>query len=248
MDGGQLVRRLKGVSWSDQTWNPFYGCLKVSKGCQFCYMYRDLGGRYGGNPSVVTRSKTTFGAPLTWKAPQLVFTCSWSDFFIEQADEWRLDAWEVIRRRPQHTYLILTKRPERIADHLPQGWPWPWVWLGVSVETPAYLWRADQLRAIPAAHRFVSLEPLLADLGTINLDGISWVIVGGESGPQHRPMAIAWVESIVDQCARAQVPAFVKQASALRDGQQGQLSDALWAHDWTPTDPWPRELDARLSA
>jgi protein gp37 len=242
------MRRPTGVTWSDKTWNPFYGCLKVSPGCRGCYMYRDLGGRYGGQPSVVTRSKTTFGAPLKWKTPELIFTASWSDFFIAQADEWRPDAWEVIRRTPQHTYLILTKRPERIADHLPQGWPWPQVWLGASIETPAYLWRADVLCEVPAAHRFLSLEPLLEDLGTLNLQGIDWVIVGGESGPQHRPMDPAWVESIVTQCEVAQVPAFVKQASALRDGQQGRLSDELWAHDWTPGDLVPRERCARLSA
>jgi protein gp37 len=194
----------------------------------------------------VVRSTTTFGAPLKWKSPQLVFACSWSDFFIEQADAWRPEAWEMIRRTP-HTYLLLTKRVDRIADHLPPGWPWPHVWLGTSIETPAYLWRADVLREIPAAHRFLSLEPLLADLGPLNLDGISWVIPGGESGPQHRPMDIPWVESIVNQCVLAQVPVFVKQDSAHRDGQQGRLSDALWAHDWTPTDPLPQQPSTGLA-
>jgi protein gp37 len=241
------MRRPTGISWCDKSYNPWYGCLKVSDGCKFCYMYRDLGGRYGGHPSEVTRSKTTFGAPLKWTTPQLVFACSWSDFFIEQADEWRPEAWEIIRRTP-HTYLLLTKRAERIAEHLPQGWPWPRVWLGVSVEAPDYLWRADELRAIPATHRFLSLEPLLADLGSINLNGIGWVIVGGESGPAHRPMELAWVESIAQQCLMAHVPLFIKQDSAIRDGQQGRLSAELWAHDWTPESSVDRDTEPMQEA
>jgi protein gp37 len=217
------------IGWTDATWNPWYGCLKVSPGCQHCYMYADRT-RYGDDPSVVQRSKTTFGEPLKWKAPRRVFTCSWSDFFIDQADNWRPDAWDVIRRTPQHTYLILTKRPERIVDHLPQGWPWAHVWLGVSVETPAYLYRADVLRAIPAARRFLSCEPLLEDLGTINLYGIDWIIVGGESGKDYRPMEIAWAEAIRDQCVTAGVQLYVKQDSAWKDGQQGRVPDDLWSY------------------
>jgi protein gp37 len=231
------MRRSKaasGISWCDQSWNPWYGCIKVSPGCKFCYMYRDLGGRYGGHPAAVQRSKTRFTAPLKWKSPQLVFSCSWSDFFIEQADAWRSDAWEIIGRTPQHIYLLLTKRPELIPDRLPQAWPWAHVWLGVSVETPAYLWRADRLREIPAAHRFLSCEPLLEDLGSINLARIDWVITGGESGPERRSMDIAWIEQLRDQCVASHVPLFVKQDMAFKDGQQGRLSAELWAHDWTP--------------
>jgi protein gp37 len=159
-------KRISSISWCTKSWNPWQGCIKVSPGCKFCYMYRDKA-RYGQDPAHVVRSKTTFAAPLKWTAPQLVFSCSWSDFFLEEADEWRGEAWDVIRRTSQHTYLLLTKRPERLADHLSQGWPWPHVWLGVSIETPAYRWRADRLRQIPAAHRFLSCEPLLEDLGTM---------------------------------------------------------------------------------
>ena len=190
-------------------------------------------GRVGGkNPMLVQRSKTRFRDPLKrkWRTPRDILTCSYSDFFIAQADPWRPEAWDIIRQTPQHTYLILTKRPERIRDHLPDGWPWPHVWLGVSIETPAYLWRADVLRDIPAAKRFFWLEPLLADLGTINLDGIGWAIVGGEYGPHYRPMEIAWVESIAKQCVIAQVPLCVKQDAAPINGQQGRLPDALWAY------------------
>jgi protein gp37 len=226
-------RSVSGISWCDRSWNPWQGCIKVSPGCKFCYMYRDKA-RYGQDPAVVVRSKTTFDAPLKWKAPQLVFSCSWSDFFLEEADAWRNEAWEIIRRTPQHTYLLLTKRPERIADHLPQDWPWPHVWLGVSVETQAYRWRADRLREIPAAHRFLSCEPLLEDLGAIDVSHIDWVITGGVSVRTRRPMEIAWIESLRDRCLTSNVQLFVKQDTAFMDGQQGRFSDELWAHDWTP--------------
>jgi protein gp37 len=219
------------IGWCDATWNPWRGCIKISPGCKYCYMYRDLSGprlRRLGSPFDVVRSKTTFKDPLTWKEPLVIFTCSYSDFFIEQADDWRPEAWDVIRRTPQHTYLVLTKRPEHIADRLPQGWPWPHVWLGVSVEMSAYLWRADMLRGIPAAHRFLSCEPLLEDLGLINLEHIDWIIAGGESGPERRPMEMAWMASIRDQCTASGVRLYVKQDVAPKSGQQGRIPDDLW--------------------
>jgi Protein of unknown function (DUF5131) len=126
------------IEWTNASWNPWQGCRKVSPGCKYCYMYRAKE-RYGQDPTVVRRSKTTFTAPLTWTPPRVpwrVFTCSWSDFVIEEADAWRDEAWDVIRRTPHLTYQVLTKRPERLAGRLP--WttdPWPHVWLGVSVET-----------------------------------------------------------------------------------------------------------------
>jgi protein gp37 len=224
------------IGWCDATWNPWRGCIKVSPGCKHCYMYRDLSSprlRRLGSPFDVVRSKTTFRDPLTWKDPTVIFTCSYSDFFIKQADGWRPDAWDVIGRTPQHTYLVLTKRPERIADHLPQGWPWPHVWLGVSVETPAYLWRADVLRSVPAAHRFLACEPLLEDLGMINLEHIGWIVTGGESGPERRPMEIVWMASIRDQCKVSGVRLYVKQDVAPKSGQQGRIPDDIWAYkDW----------------
>jgi protein gp37 len=219
------------ITWCDATWNPWRGCIKVSPGCTHCYMY-DWHRRYRQDGRTVRRaSPATFNAPLSrgWRAPRHVFSASLSDFFLEEADAWRPDAWDVIRRTPQHRYLLLTKRPERIADHLPNGWPWPHVWLGASVETPAYLWRADVLRTIPAAGRFLSCEPLLEDLGPVNLDGISWVIIGGESGPAHRPMAAAWVASLVRQCRSAGAACFVKQGAGRRAGRQGDLPDDLWS-------------------
>lgn len=223
------------ISWTNKTWNPWQGCHKVSAGCTFCYMYREKK-RFGQDPATVVRSTSpTFNAPRKWSERALVFTCSWSDFFIEEADVWRPEAWEIIRATPHLTYQILTKRPERIAEHLPPGWPFPNAWLGVSVEDQA---NADRrlpvLLATPAAVRFVSAEPLLGPvdlrryLGTtlpkpyavlVPVDagpprGLDWIIIGGESGPKARPCDVAWIRSLVKQCRAADTACFVKQAGA----------------------------------
>lgn len=159
------------IEWTDATYNPWYACHKVSPGCANCYMDR-WAKRSGRDPEKVTRAKdATFYAPLKWKEPKVIFTCSLSDFFIEEADPWRDDAWKVIADTPQHTYLILTKRPERIKPFLPgwllieKKWPWPHVRLGVSAENQYWLdKRLPELLKIPAAGYFVSAEPLLAPL------------------------------------------------------------------------------------
>jgi len=211
------------IEWSDATANFWRGCNKVSPGCSECYMFRDQR-RYGRDPSVVVRcSPATFNAPLSakWRrrAAEIaetegrrmrVFTCSWSDFFHEDADEWRDEAWDVIRRCPEYDWQILTKRPELAPDRLPADWGdgWSHAWLGVSIENRRFVHRADQLRELPAAVRFISAEPLLGPLvpkiaGTfeepiawwpdgrdtpcVPYDGlylldIDWLIVGGESG------------------------------------------------------------------
>lgn len=227
------------IGWTQHTQNFWQGCHKVSPGCKYCYMFRDKI-RYGKDPNVVVRSKDpTFFAPLKWKEPALVFTCSWSDFFIEEADPWRAEAWDVIRRTPHLTYQVLTKRPERIADHLPADWGdgWPNVWLGTSVENQKYAdERIPQLIEIPAQTKFLSCEPLLGplnleeylsweyyvppyqlkhgdDSGARNYNPIDWVITGGESGPRDkiRPANPEWFRSIRDQCQAAGVSFFHKQ-------------------------------------
>ncbi|MGH9776280.1 MAG: DUF5131 family protein [Candidatus Acidiferrales bacterium] len=220
--------RFSQIEWTEATWNPWHGCRKVSPGCAHCYMYRDKK-RYGQDPTRVVRGKTTFTLPLKWKEPRLIFTCSWSDFFIEEADAWRAAAWDIIRATPHHTYQILTKRPERIASHLPDYWPLPNVWLGVSVENPRFYWRIAVLREIPAFVRFLSLEPLLAAMSDLPLDRISWVIVGGESGPQCRPMKNEWVCEIRDRCRIASVPFFFKQWGGARKDITGRkLEGRVW--------------------
>jgi len=201
-----------GIEWTDRTWNPWHGCTKVSPGCAHCYMYREKA-RYGQDPDVVMRSKTTFTAPLRWREPARVFTCSWSDFFHTAADPWRDEAWAIIRATPHLTYQILTKRIGRVVDHLPPDWGDGYrnVWLGVSVENHRHIFRASALACVPARVRFVSVEPLLGPVVFGTLRDLHWVICGGESGPQARPMALEWARALRDECAAAGVPFFLKQ-------------------------------------
>jgi len=180
----------------------------------------------GGDPTVVTQSKT-LRDPLKWKDGRRIFTCSLSDFFIQDADAWRPDAWEIIRQTPQHTYLILTKRPQLIQARLPHDWGngYPNVWLGISVENKAMQAnRIPVLRQIPAVRRFLSLEPLLEPLAPLDLDDISWVIVGGESGQQPRPMRHEWVWPILEACQRRNVAFFFKQSAGAKSGMGTALT------------------------
>lgn len=223
---------ITGIGWTQKTWNPWYGCTKISPGCKFCYMYRDME-RYGRDPFTVTRSKTTFNAPLKWQDSALVFTCSWSDFFIESADAWRPEAWDIIRKTPHLTYQILTKRPELIADRLPSNWGdgYSNVQLGVSVESPNYFGRIAHLQRVSARLRFLSIEPLLAPVAPVPLHSIGWVIVGGESG-SDRTCNVEWITEVVDQCREARVPVFVKQDSGPKPGQQGRIPNSHWIHEF----------------
>lgn len=231
------------IAWTNKTWNPWQGCIKVSPGCKFCYMYRDKE-RYKQDPKNIHRSaRNTFRAPLSWTEPGLVFTCSWSDWFIKEADEWRAEAWEIIRRTPHLIYQILTKRPERIEECLPPGWMKPGldgtlqfsnVWLGVSVENQDLAeQRLPILAKVTAAVRFVSFEPLL---GAIKLSSIpvmtsgaaevkkwtpafEWAIIGGESGNEtgryrFRECQTDWIASLIHECESAGVPVFVKQVGS----------------------------------
>jgi protein gp37 len=201
--------------------------------------------RYGQNPAVVLRSKTKFRDPLKWKEPKLVFTCSWSDWFHEAADAWRDEAWAIIRDTPHHTYQILTKRAERIQDYLPRDWDegYPNVWLGVSVENQRHAYRAAILAALPARVRFVSAEPLL---GPVTLDTewyiqpswvrglteyeaivnpmhhLHWLIAGGESGPNCRPMKEEWARNLKEECERNHVAFFLKQLGGHPDKRGGE--------------------------
>lgn len=210
------------IQWAEGTWSPWHGCRKKSSGCRYCYMYRNKE-RYGQDPTTVVKSKSMFNAPLKWKEPKLIFTCSWSDFFIEEADGWRSEAWEIIKNTPQHTYQILTKRPERIREHLPDDWGdgYDNVWLGVSVEDNKVKHRINTLAEIPAKVRFISAEPLIGELNlipeaTILNDKIDWIVIGGESGNEigkhrYRPAKLEWFEHIIHVCLQTEVSVFVKQ-------------------------------------
>jgi protein gp37 len=221
------MTKQSSIQWTDFSWNPWQGCQKVSEGCKFCYMMRDMN-RYGRTTNVRRSSPATFRKPLTIKQPAKVFTCSWSDFFIKEADEWRPEAWEIIKNTPHITYQILTKRPERIKECLPFDWwdtgGYPNVWLGVTVESDKRAAeRIPLLLDIPCKLRFLSVEPLIeaVDLSpylskTTENEGIGWVIVGGESGNdtgewRYRPCNIRWFQQVVTDCQRFAVPFFVKQ-------------------------------------
>jgi protein gp37 len=211
------------IAWTQRTWNPWRGCTKVSPGCTRCYMFTAQE-RYGRDPRVVVRTKT-WGDPKRWQREaaaagrqELVFTCSWSDWFHADADPWRDEAWQVVKSCPNLVFQILTKRSDRIAANLPADWGsgWPNVWLGVSIESSAYQHRADDLRKVPAAVRFISAEPLLARLPDLDLSGIDWLIVGGESGAGYRPMQHAWARELRAKARAAGTAFFFKQSAAPR--------------------------------
>jgi protein gp37 len=206
------------IQWTDSTWNPTTGCAKVSEGCRNCYADR-LAHRLQamGNPKFqngfdVTIHPGALDQPRKWRRPRRIFVDSMSDLFHEDVpDDFVRQVFDVMAREERHTFQVLTKRPERAAS-LAAGLPWsPNIWLGVSVEDGRVLHRVDALRSIPAAVRFLSIEPLIGPIGDLDLNGIHWVIVGGESGPGHRPCSPQWVRSVRDQCVAAGVPFFFKQ-------------------------------------
>jgi protein gp37 len=214
-------------------------------------MYRDKE-RYGKDPKQVIRTNpSTFYKALKWKEPVRVFTNSWSDFFIEDADQWRADAWDVIRKTPHITWQILTKRPERIEKCLPEDWGdgWKNVWLGVSIESQKYMDRAYTLSEVPAAVRFISFEPLI-DRIDLELDKrvlrmFGWAIIGGESGNdkgkyRYRECDMEWIRTIISGLRGAGVPVFVKQLGTF-------LAKQLDTHDRHGGEltEWPNDLKIR---
>jgi protein gp37 len=240
------------IAWTEKTWNPWQGCTKVSDGCKYCYMYRDKE-RYGQDPKVVVRSsKSTFNKPLNWKEPALVFTCSWSDFFHEAADEFRAEAWQIIKRTPHLTYQVLTKRPERIMQCLPPDWGegYPNVWLGTTVENQAAVHRIATLSEVPAKIRFISFEPLIGPITDKFVSNeIHWVIIGGESGNdtgkyRYRECKLEWIEGLVSTFDWA-IGRFMPNEAAVFVKQLGtHLSKELKLTDRAGANPdeWPEHL------
>ena len=221
---------LSAIEWTEATWNPVTGCDKVSPGCKYCYaevMARRLKGM--GQPNYRDGFKLTLQPhmlerPLAWRRPQMIFVNSMSDLFHESVPIAFIErVFETIRRAHWHTFQILTKRAERLEE-IGATLPWPAnLWMGVSVEREDYSFRIDHLRRTPAETRFLSIEPLLGPLSTLDLTGIDWVIVGGESGHAARPMEEAWVLEIMAQCRRAGVPFFFKQWGGRNKKQAGRL-------------------------
>lgn len=307
---------ITSIEWTDRTWNPVRGCSRVSQGCVNCYAERQAArfagegepfhqfvAKVNGHPAWTGKVELVekhLEDPLHWRKPCKVFVNSMSDLFHEALLDEAIDrVFAVMALCPQHTFQILTKRPERMHEyllrpyrtgdiqvhvkelidvhHLPDAvnrvfygrveeakalfdrilaepgpypefsdtdiWPLRNVWLGVSVEDQANKHRIDILRQVPAAVRFLSIEPLLEDIGKLNLEGIHWVIVGGESGPGARPLRVEWVRSIQAQCRTAEVACFVKQLGANPfEGGMPLLLEDRKGGDW---DEWTVELRVR---
>jgi protein gp37 len=209
------------IEWTQATWNPVTGCTKVSPGCAHCYAetfaerFRGVPGHPFENGFDLQLRPDRLELPLEWKRSRLIFVNSMSDLFHPGVpDDYIARVFETMRRADWHEFQVLTKRPERAAALSPSLLPWPDnVWMGTSVENQRWTSRIDELRRIPARIRFLSCEPLLGPL-QLDLEGINWVIAGGESGPGARPMQPAWAEGIKDQCVAQRVPFFFKQWGA----------------------------------
>ncbi|WUJ74679.1 phage Gp37/Gp68 family protein [Kribbella soli] len=242
------------IEWTEATWNPVTGCDRVSLGCDNCYAltlskrlkamgnskYQNDGDPRTSGPGFgVTTHARTLEEPHRWRSPRVVFVNSMSDLFHARVPiTYVRDVFDVIRETPRHTYQVLTKRSARLrrmADRL--DWPQN-LWMGVSVENSGTFSRVDDLRAVPSAVRFLSCEPLLGPLDGIDLTGIDWVIAGGESGLNCRPMDLSWARGIRDACQQSAVPFFFKQWGGRTPKSLGRVLDGeVW-------DEMPRTVEA----
>lgn len=243
--GGDLVATKTGIEWTEVTWNPTTGCDRVSAGCDNCYALAlakrlkamgsakyqaDGDPRTSGPGFGVAWHPQSLAEPYRWRTPRTVFVNSMSDLFHARVPlEFAREVFAVMADTPQHTYQVLTKRSTRLR-RVARTLPWPEnLWMGVSVENGNVLGRVDDLREVPASVRFLSCEPLLGPLEGINLEGIGWVIAGGESGPGYRPMRLDWVRELRDACLAADVPFFFKQWGGRTPKAAGRLLDGqLW--------------------
>lgn len=225
------------IEWTEATWNPVTGCTKVSEGCRNCYAAKMAKRLHAmGNPRYenefnVTLHRDLIELPLTWKKPRRIFVNSMSDLFHNDVPlEFIQAVFETMRRAHWHTFQILTKRSERLLE-ISEFLSWsPNIWQGVSVEDHRVLDRIDYLRNVPAHVRFLSVEPLIGPIDNMNLEGIHWVIVGGESGPGSRPMEADWARAIRDQCVRENVAFFFKQWGGVQKHRTGrELDGELWS-------------------
>jgi protein gp37 len=220
------------IEWTDATWNPVTGCNKVSPGCKQCYAERlanrlmAMGQDNYRNGFSLTLQPQMLEHPFTWRKPRRIFVNSMSDLFHEAVPiNYILQVFDVMRAADWHQYQILTKRSERLLS-LSGRIKWlKHIWMGVSIESDAYCHRASHLRQTAAEIKFLSLEPLLGPLTSLSLEGIDWVIVGGESGPGARPMRAEWVEAIRDRCLKSGVPFFFKQWGGKRKSRTGRTLD-----------------------
>jgi len=217
------------IEWTEATWNPVTGCTKISAGCKNCYAERlalrlqAMGNRRYLNGFRVTLHEDVVDLPKSWRSPRMIFVNSMSDLFHPDVPlSFIKRVFDSMRECTHHTFQILTKRSDRLLE-LSEQLEWPRnVWMGVSVEDSRVLFRIDHLRTVPAAIRFLSCEPLIGSIASVNLSDIHWVIVGGESGPFARPMEIEWVREIYRACRKAKVPFFFKQWGGVRKDLTGR--------------------------
>lgn len=224
------------IEWTESTWNPITGCDKISPGCKYCYADRlakrlkAMGSKNYKNGFELTLHPQALNAPLEWRKPQMVFVNSMSDLFHEEVPlKFIQKVFEVMRKTSKHQFQILTKRAERLEKINKQlNWP-DNVWMGVSVENEDYLFRVSHLIKTSAKTKFLSLEPLLGPISKLDLKGIDWVIVGGESGPGARPMKKEWVLEIREICQLRGVPFFFKQWGGFNKKKNGRtLEGKIW--------------------
>lgn len=239
------------IEWTEATWNPVTGCTKISAGCRNCYAERMAFRLQAmGQPNYlggfdVAMHESALDLPLRWSKPRLVFVNSMSDLFHERVPaEFIERVFSVMAQCPQHTFQVLTKRSKRLKE-IASRLPWPHnVWMGVTIEEGRYVSRIEDLRHVPSAVRFLSCEPLIGPIETLDLGGIHWVIVGGESGPGARPMKPERVEAIMAKCHSAGVPFFFKQWGGTRKRVAGRMLLGR-TFDEMPT---PRQAENRARA
>ncbi len=244
------------IEWTDATWNPVRGCTKISPGCKHCYAetfaerFRGVKGHPYEQGFDLRLVPQKLAEPLRWRTPKMIFVNSMSDLFHEQVpDEYIVAIAKVMAAAKWHTFQVLTKRSKRLSRLLESTLSFaahqPHIWWGVSVENKKHgLPRVDHLRSATAAVKFLSVEPLLEDLGRLNLGGINWVIVGGESGPGARPIDEKWVVSIREQCQERAVPFFFKQWGGVRKSSTGRRLEGK-TYDELPRRVQHSVLDAR---
>ncbi len=224
------------IEWTDATWNPVTGCDKISPGCKHCYAERlahrlqAMGNKNYRNGFALALQPHMLQHPLHWKARKRIFVNSMSDLFHDNVPlEYIQRVFHVMNRADWHQYQVLTKRAERLEEVNGQLTWAPHIWMGVSVESEKYLCRIDHLRRTKAHVKFLSIEPLLGPLGKLDLRGIDWVIVGGESGPGARPMSADWVKDLRNQCRKAGVAFFFKQWGGVQKSKTGRtLEGRTW--------------------
>jgi protein gp37 len=223
-----------GIEWTHSTWNPLTGCTQVSPGCAHCYAkalakrLKAMSNQRYVNEFKLTLHHDLLDLPLRWKRPRLIFVNSMSDLFHEDVPvDFIQSVFETMNTATQHTFQILTKRHERLAE-IANANLVRWsenIWQGVSLENNRFVMRADYLRQVPAKVRFLSCEPLLSALPDLNLEGIHWVIAGGESGPKFRPVSLIALRQVRDLCLEAKVPFFLKQIGGIRPTSGGKILD-----------------------